>query len=246
MAIPTTREEFKKYCLRKLGEPVIKINVSEEQVDDRVDEALSFWQEYHYNGSELMYLKHALTEEDIERGYIEAPSNLVGVTRILELGSSIMTGTGMFNITYQYVLNNISDMTAASIQNYWMTMQNIRFLQEWLVGLPMIRYNRHHNKIHLDISADRLNAGMFVVIEAYAPLDETNSDIWSDRWLQKYATVLIKEEWGEILSKFVGVQMMGGVAFNGEQIKNEARDERMRMEEDAIHNLQPIVMNFSG
>ncbi len=65
MAQPQSREEFKDYILRKIGAPVIQINVAEEQVEDRVDEAISFWRDYHYNGSQLVYLKHVVTEQDI-------------------------------------------------------------------------------------------------------------------------------------------------------------------------------------
>ena len=89
MAKPTNKEEFKQYCLRKLGHPVIQINVSDEQIDDRVDEAISFFNDYHYNGSEHIYLKHQLTQTDIDNGYINVPERLLGVTRIFDLNSSI-------------------------------------------------------------------------------------------------------------------------------------------------------------
>ena len=64
MAQPTTRTEFKEWCLRKLGKPVIEINVDIDQVDDRVDEALSYYWDYHFDGAEKVYYKHQLTQED--------------------------------------------------------------------------------------------------------------------------------------------------------------------------------------
>lgn len=250
MAQPTTRSEFKQYCLRKLGHPVIQINVSDEQLDDRIDEALAFWQDYHYNGSELIYVRHMLTQEEIDQGYVDLNNTeyarLLGVVRIFDLSSSISTGTGMFNVTYQFVLNNLQDLTGYSIQNYYMTMQHIRFIQEWLVGYPLIRYNKHNNKLYIDQSKAKLTPGYFIIIEAYEPLDETNPDIWSDRWLQNFATVLIKEQWGSNLTKFVNMQLVGGVTFNGEQILSDAREERKDMEESAKSSLQPLVYNFSG
>jgi hypothetical protein len=84
------------------------------------------------------------------------------------------------------------------------------------------------------------------MIEAYAPLDEQNPDIWGDRWLQNYTTALIKEQWGSNLTKFVNMQLVGGVSFNGEQILNDAREERKEMEESAKSSLQPLVYNFTG
>ena len=250
MAQPTTRKEFKDYCLRKLGHPVIQINVSDEQIEDRVEEALSFWNDYHYNGSELVYLKHRLTQQEIDQGYVDLSNTehakLLGVVRVFDIFSSISTGTGMFNVNYQFVLNNLQDLTGYSIQNYYMTMQHLRFIQEWLVGWTMIRYNKHNNRIYLDLTKSKLSEGYYLIIEAYEPLDDTNPDIWGDRWLQNYATVLIKEQWGSNLTKFVNMQLVGGVQFNGEQILADARDERKAMEEEAINSLQPMVYNFSG
>ena len=52
MAIPATRKEFKDYCLRRLGSPVIDINVDDQQVEDRIDEALLYYRDYHYDGTE--------------------------------------------------------------------------------------------------------------------------------------------------------------------------------------------------
>ena len=247
MAQPTSRTEFKKYILRKLGDPVIQINVSDEQVDDRVDEAISFWRDYHYNGSQLVYLKHELTADDVTNGYITLPTGLLGIQGIFPLNTSFSTGSGMFNVTYQFVLNNLTDLTSYSVQNYYMTMQHIQFMQEILVGKPMIRYNKHVNKLYLDVDQDVLKEGNYIIIEAYDVIDESDyPDVWGDRWLQNYAAALVKENWGSNLTKFTGMQLVGGVSFNGETILSEAREERRAMEEEAVGSLQPLTYNFIG
>ena len=247
MAQPVTREEFKDYILRKIGAPVIQINVSDEQVEDRVDEAVSFWRDYHYNGSQLIYLKHQITQQDIDQGYISLPQGLLGISKIFDLDTSISTGTGIFNVQYQFVLNNLTDITGYSIQNYWMTMSHMEFLQEWLVGKPMIRYNKHVNKLYIDVDASSKRLGAYIVIEAYDIIDpDAYSDVWGDRWLQNYASVLVREQWGLNLTKFTNMQLVGGVSFNGDQILNDARAERQAMEEDAIKSLQPLTYNFIG
>ena len=247
MAQPYDRESFKDYCLRKLGAPVIEINVSDEQVEDRIDEAMSFFRDYHYDGSELVYLKHQLTEQELEQGYVVVPDRLLGVTRIFDLSSSISTGTGIFNVSYQFVLHNLEDITQYNVTNYYMAMQHLEFIQEILVGKPLIRYNRRNNKLFIDIKKDLLVPGSFIIIEAYDIIDETEySDFWRERWLQNYATVLIKEQWGSNITKFDNVQMVGGITFNGQQILNDAREERRTMEEQAINTLQPLVFNFQG
>jgi hypothetical protein len=247
MAKPYDRKSFKDYCLRKLGAPVIQINVSDEQIDDRIDEAFNFFTDFHFNGAEQIYLKHQITQEDIDNQYIVTPERLIGVTRIFDLSSSISTGSGMFNVTYQFVLNNLQDLTGYTIQNYYMTMQHLRFIQENLVGWPMIRYNRHVNKVYLDMDVSKLAVGMYIIIEAYDIIDpDVYADVWNDRWLQNYATVLIKEQWGQNLSKYSGVQLVGGMQFNGREMLADAISEREAMEEDAIKNLQPLIYNFSG
>lgn len=247
MARPTTRAEFKEYVLRKIGAPVIQINVSDEQVEDRIDEAISFWRDYHYSGSQLIYLKHQLTQTDIDNGYIEVPERLLGISRIFDLSSSISTGAGFFNVQYQFVLNNLEDITGYNIQHYWQSMQYLEFIQEILVGKPLIRYNRHINRVYIDVNKDLLVPGEYIIVEAYDIIDpDTYSDVWNDRWLQNYASALIREQWGLNLTKFTNMQLVGGVQFNGEQILSEAKADRKEMEEQATQSLQPLTYNFIG
>ena len=247
MAQPSDRESFKEYCLRKLGAPVIEINVSDEQVEDRIDEAISFFRDYHYDGSQLVYLKHQLTEQELEQGWIPVPPRLLGVTRIFDLGTSISTGSGMFNVSYQFVLNNLEQLTGYDVTSYYMSMQHLEFMQEILVGKPLMRYNRHVDKLFIDIRKNVLAVGSYIILEAYDIVDESvYSDFWRDRWLQNYAATLIKEQWGSNLTKFEGMQLVGGVTFNGMQILNDAREERRTMEDQAINSLQPLVFNFIG
>lgn len=238
MAIPNSRQEFKEYIMRKLGHPVIQINVADEQVEDRIDEALAFFSDFHYNGSEHIYVKHLVTEADLTRGYIEMPDNMLGVTRIFPIGNSISMGGGMWNVQYQYVLNNMSELTSGSISNYWMTMQNIAFVQEWLVGNSLIRYNKHSNRLYVDDKD--IIADQWIIIEGYVVLDPEFERVWSDRWFQNYAAVLVKEQWGANLGKFQNVQLMAGVTFNGGEIWDQARTDRKEMEAEAINTLQPL------
>lgn len=247
MAQPQSREEFKDYIRRKIGEPVIQINVSDEQVDDRVDEAVSFWRDYHYNGSQLVYLKHQITQADIDNKWVPLPPNILGISKVFDFDTSISTGTGMFNVQYQFVLNNMTDLTSYNLQHYYMTMQHIEFMQEILVGKALVRYNKHVNKLFIDVDTKAWTVGNYIIVEAYDVIDpDEYADVWSDRWLQNYASALVREQWGLNLTKFSNMQLVGGVSFNGEQILAEARAERQQMEEDAIRSLQPLTYNFIG
>ena len=247
MAQPNSRTTFKDWVLRKLGAPVIYINVSDEQIDDRIDEAIDFWRDYHYNGSQLVYMKHQITQEDKDNGYITLPTTILGISGIFNMQSSISTGGGIFNVQYQFVLNNLEDITGYNITNYFMSMQHLEFLQEMLVGRPMIRYNKHVNKLWIDSGSESIAVGEYIIIEAYDVIDgSTYGDVWSDRFLQNYAAALVKEQWGSNLTKFTGMQLVGGVSFNGEQILSDAREERKAMEEEAVQNLQPLSYNYIG
>lgn len=247
MAQPTSRTEFKEWVLRKIGAPVIQINVSDEQVEDRIDEAIDFWRDYHYNGSQLIYLKHQVTQDDIDNGYIALPERLLGISGIFNLESSISTGGGIFNVQYQFVLNNLEDITGYNVSNYYMAMSHLEFLQEMLVGKPMVRYNKHVNRLYIDADKSALTVGNYVIVEAYDIIDDASyNDVWTDRWLQNYASALIREQWGLNLTKFEGMQLVGGVTFNGANILAEAREDRLRMEEEAIQSLQPLTHNFIG
>ena len=66
----TTRELLIEYCKRRLGEPVIEVNVDSEQAADRVDDALEYFAEYHFDGVEKVFLKHAVTQDNIDNGWI--------------------------------------------------------------------------------------------------------------------------------------------------------------------------------
>lgn len=246
MAQPTNKNEFKEYCLRKLGKPVIEINVDDNQVDDRIDEAIAYWNDYHFDGVEKTFFKKELDQTDIDNQYITVPENIIGVINIFDIGDSLSTNN-LFNIRYQFALNEIYDLSNYNLSNYYLAMQHIQFLEEILVGKQPIRYNRHVNKLHIDMDWEKVEVGNFIVAEAYQVLDpNTYQDMWKDRWLQNYATAKIKYQWGSNLTKFEGMQLPGGVTFNGMQILQDAQQEIDKLEEDMITSYSLPVMDMIG
>lgn len=234
MAKPTTRAEFKENCLRRLGKPVIEINVDDDQVEDRIDEALRFFWDYHFDGSSKVYYKHQVSAEDKENKYIILPENIIGAVNLFDLGSALGTNN-LFNIRYQIALNDLYTLTSVSMVPYYMAIQHIQMLEQLLVGKQPLRYNRHTNKLYIDMDWDRVAEGNYIIVEAYEVLDpDVYTDGWSDRWLLQFATVLIKQQWGTNLKKFQGMKMPGGLTFNGQQIYNEATAERKELEKEMI------------
>ena len=256
MAIPTTKSTFKEYCLRNLGKGVIDINVSDDQADDRIDEALQYFAQYHYDGIEKVYLKHQITQADKDRaashdtttatdsidssitasftegkGFIPMPSAVVSVIQIFPFDD--VATNNMFVIRYQLRLNDLYDFSSTSVMHYQMTMEHLDFLSHILVGEKPIRFNQHQNRLYIDMDFENdIDVGEFIIIECYRKIDPASyTDIFDDIYLKRYATALIKRQWGANLSKFSGVAMLGGVTMNGETIYSQAQEELEKLEE---------------
>lgn len=248
MSVPTSRDEFREYCLRTLGKPVIEINVDLDQAEDRIDEALKWYWDYHFSGSEIIYYKQLITQENIDSHEIVMPENIFGVVRIFPLSENINSGN-FFSVQYQIALNDLYTLAAPvnSITPYYMSLQHLQLLKDILVGTQPIRYNRHRNILTVDMNWDKVNLGEFLVIEAYQVIDpELYSDVWSDRWLQRYATQLIKRQWGSNLSKFEGMQLPGGVTFNGSKLYEEAEASITKLEDELIHSYSVPLVDMIG
>ena len=257
MAIPNSKSTFKDYCLRNLGFGVIDINVSDDQVDDRIDEAIQYFAHYYYDSVEKMYLKYQITADDITRArsnatttatdrsdtsvtatfsegknYIPMPSSVVSVMRIFSFDNAATNN--MFDIRYQLRLNDLYDFSSTSIIHYEMTMQHLDYLSHLLVGETPIRFQEHQGRLYLDMDWEAdVSADDYLIIECYRKLDpDTYTDLYDNMHLKRYATALIKKQWGANLSKFNGVQMLGGVTMNGETIYQQALDEITKLEEE--------------
>ena len=270
MAIPTSKSLFKDYCLRALGFGVIDINVSDDQADDRIDEALQYFSSYHYDGIEKMYLKYQVTAADITRasanttttatdsfdntvtasfseggGYIPIPSSVVSVVNIFPFDDKATNN--MFDIRYQLRLNDLYDFSSTSIVQYQMTMEHLDFLSHILVGEKPLRFNQHQSRLYIDMDwTNDISVGEYLIIECYRKLNPaTYTDIFDDLYLKRYATALIKRQWGANLSKFSGVAMLGGVTMNGETIFTQALEEIKDLE-DAMRSIEPPMEMFVG
>jgi hypothetical protein len=292
MAIPNSRGTLKEYCLRNLGKPVIDINVDDDQVEDRIDEALQYFSQYHYDGIERMYLKYKVTADDVTRmraninsftatdkgsvqdnieleegtsttgdttgdllledgfkvldetstgatttwteteNYLVVPSSIISVINVFPF--SDRSNLNMFDVKYQLRLNDLYDFSSTSIVHYEMTMKHLDFLDHILVGEKPYRFNQHMNRLYIDMDwEEAVDADEYMIIECYRKLDPTTfTDIFDDLYLKRYATSLIKRQWGQNLSKFSGTAMLGGVTLNGPELFSSALAEQQKLEEE--------------
>lgn len=326
MATPNSRENLKQYCLRMLGKPVVEINVDDDQLEDRIDEGLQYFQEYHFDGVEKTYVRHKVTGStvtisnlsgefsskeiftggtsnasatvhsantsvitfkkhkdsngyqnnntsstftsgetitstggatatvgtvtfgDVDNHYIPINDSIIGVVNIFDINetSGSQSSSSMFNFRYQFNLNEMPYLTMGSIAHYQMTQSHLQLLNDIFVGKKPIRYNRHQNRLFLDLdwANDDLAIDEFVVVEVYAIVDpDSFTDVYNDIFVKKYVTALFKRQWGANLIKYDGVQLPGGVNLNGRQLFDDATNELTQIEEQMqLRNELPVDM----
>ena len=308
MAI-SSRQGLIDYCLRRLGFPVIEINVDDDQVEDRIDDALQYFQEYHFDGVERLYLTHKVTTAelkfsglsapsfennemligetsgatcilytvsgttaritnvkgaftagetvtgtvsgfsraltpssfytpgDIQNGYLPLPDSVIGVIRVLPINgpsSGMNNRNNMFDIIYQFRLNDMYNLLSADMVYYTQVQQHLSMLDMLLVGDRSFKYNRKMDKMYIDMNWEEvLNPDDFIVVECYRILDpSTYTQVYNDMFLKRYSTALIKRQWGENMKKFGGIQLPGGVILNGREIYEEAVEEIATIENE--------------
>ena len=266
MAEPATRENLKQYALRALGKPVIEINVDDDQLEDRIDEALQYFAQYHYDGIRRTYLKYQYTEADKTRmtgdssesitknsvttswkegnNFLVVPDSVISVINIFPFSNK--SNMNLFDVRYQLRLNDLYDFSSTSIINYDIVLRHLDFLDHILVGEKPLRFNQHDNRLYVDMDwTNDLAIGEYLVIECYRKLDpQVYTDVYNDIYLKRYVTALFKKQWGANLSKFDGVAMIGGVTLNGRQIYSEALTdvEKLETEIRSSFELNPAMM----
>ena len=234
MAIPNSRETLKKWCLTKLGEPVIKVNVSNDQIEDRIDEALQYFAEYHFDGVEQIYYKHEVTATDITNEYITLNDDLIAVTGVFQLGGGNSNSGGIFNVQYQARLSDVQYFNSQFLEYYDQTKQYINLANKILSPAESIRFNRHMDRVYVDARwGEDILVGSYAIFDAYRKLDpETYTDVYNDIFLKQYVTYLIMEQWAQNLSKYENVQLPGGVTFNAQQMRQESTENLRRLREE--------------
>ena len=323
MAKPNSRETLKDYCLRALGAPVIEINVDDDQLEDRVDEALQFYQHYHTDAIEKVFLKHKITgsklnlhaavggnfqegetitgntsgatavvhkdtaanyivytvlthddeipfqlnevitgtnsaataiissivKGDMENEYIPIPDAVTDVIRLFPINDAF-TSNNLFDIKYQMHLNDMFSL------GYMGSLLEYSMAQQYLSTLDLVidsenkftSFDRHRNQLRVDMKwGEEVVIDNYLVVEAYRIIDpETFTDIYNDHYLKKYLTAIIKKQWGSNLLKFEGMQMPGGVQFNGRQLFDDALAEIEKLEEEVRLNWEQPVDFYMG
>jgi hypothetical protein len=238
MAQPSSRTELKDYCLRKLGFPVIDINVDDDQLDDRIDDALQYFQQYHYGGTERVWLAHKLTAGDIANKYITLCDNIIGVSKVFPYtgasqSSTSSAGFNIFDINYQLRLNDFYNLTSSSYTYYVIAREHLSMLDMIITGEYPYTFNKNTHKLALQIEmTKRFNPGNYMVFECIRILDpDMYSAVFNEIWVKEYTAQLFKRQWGENLKKYGNYVLPGGLIIQGDKIWLEAQTEIEKLED---------------
>lgn len=253
---PQTREEHIGWCLRKLGQPLIKVNVAFEQVNDCVEQSLEYFQRNHYDGSMQVNLPIEVTPEVKSVGYFIVDDSILGISRVLEVGGSRGTGVDAMLTNEWQMLASAARMAGSSIgagcggamTGYVSYLQD-RNLLSWLMGgkHTIMQWSRHTDRLYLQGNNDNLKVGTVVVVEATRVLvPDEFPQVWNDPFFKKYSTALIKQQWGNNLRKMRNIPLAGGIQLQGEEILNEANDEISALEENMLLEWQDPPMPLVG
>ena len=237
MAVVSSRQGIIDHCLRRLGFPVIEINVDEDQIDDKVDDCLQLYQEYHDDAIAKTYYPYQMTQTDLNNEYITLPTSVLYVSRVLPITTSFAASRSFFDVKYQLMLNDMAQMGSyiGDLAYYEQMQQYVSLLDTLLSGAPQVNFQRHRNRLRWfsDMNDNDITVGDYIMIELYQVIDpEANTSIYNDMFVKSYTTQLIKQQWGTNLSKFEGMQLPGGVTLNGRQIYDDATAELEKLAEN--------------
>lgn len=266
----TTRVGLKDYCFRRLGHPVIEINVDDDQVEDRIDDAFQVFFDHHYDGVERLFYSVKITQTDLDNKFITVPDSLIHVVRALPITSSNGLHYPMgdpslaWNSTSASPLSGMGGGSGGSRQTsgisdragntgfdmvgYYLQMSQLQEFEHLFGGQIPIRFSRHTNRVYLDADMGSiLKIDDHVVMEGWATLDpDVYTDVYNDRWLKRYATAAIKKQWGANLIKYSGIALPGGVTLDGDKMFNEADDELDKLEDEIQLKYEIPVSMYMG
>jgi len=266
MASPNSRAELITYCKRQLGEPVLQVNIDDEQVNNVIDDTIQFFQENCYNGMERAYLFHEITADDKTRfaasvtttsgttdwkettNYIPVPDHVVGITRVFGLVSNSIR-SNLFGVEYQLFLNDLYAFGSLDILNYYMNKQYLETLDMVLNNgsFQQFRYTMRRDRLYMDLDKDFLKTGSNILIECHRLIDPTDAtEMYNDMFVKKYATALMKKQWGQNLIKYNNVQLPGGITLNGRELYTDALAEIEKIESEVLSKYAIPPMDMIG
>jgi Asp-tRNA(Asn)/Glu-tRNA(Gln) amidotransferase A subunit family amidase len=271
MAKPSTRQGLVDYALRQNGAPVLEINIEDDQLDDLMDDAIQFYNERNSDGYIRTHVKikwsEAMRENMVtdttttiasgtsnalavdyseQNNYVKMPEYVTSVIKVFPFVSKNVTN--LFDVRYQWRLNDLWDLTNTEILTYEMVNRRLEDIYFLLEGQKQTRFQHRGNKLYLDLDwKTDVNTNDFLVLECYRAIDPTaDTAVYNDLWMKRYMTALVKRQWGANLIKFKGAQLPGGITMNGEFIYNEGKAAVEKLEEEMLTVYETMPLDMIG
>ena len=242
--IPKTRNELNIRVLQDLGEPVIKVNVAHEQVENAIDDALEYWSQYHHEGQDRSYLKVVITQEMLDTNVVPLPESVFSVLSIVD-AKQTNRGDGAwmsyeFEMTRDAIYDSMKATGGGGMSQFVMKKQYLTDIGDLLkTPLPFdFRMHKHELTIFGQLTK-YFGVGSVMLLEVQGYLWKSSYNIWGDDSLRKLATAYTKKYWGQNLSKFSGVALPGGQVMNGMAILQDAQSEIDKQEAWILTLVEP-------
>ena len=271
IAKASTRQGLIDYALRQNGAPVLEINIEDDQIDDLVDDAIQFYNERNSDGYIRTHVKikwseamrdnmvtdttttiasgtsNALPVSYLEQNnFVTMPDHITSVIKVFPFVSKNVTN--LFDVRYQWRLNDLWDLTNTEILTYEMVNRRLEDIYYLLEGQKQTRFQLRGNKLYLDLDwKTDVRVDDFLVLECYRAIDPTaDTDVYNDLWMKRYVTALVQRQWGANLIKFQGAQLPGGITMNGEFIYNEGKEKVQKLEDEMLSVYETPPMDMIG
>lgn len=256
-----SRQEFIEFTFRKLGAPVLQINVDPEQAEDRLDESLEYMHERHFDFNERAQFIAPITDAIVAQQYFNvsnfgyavgaqpvttvtggtaywpAASDIRTITKVYSPGSQ--PSDYMFDLRYQMTLFdffglyfNQGGLAQGPMATYMESMQYISLINDVFNYPVSFTYTRTTNRLFLETQWSQLQNGNYLMVEAYVQVNpDLYPQIWNDRIFQRHYAALLKKQWAQNLSKFAGMPLPGGAQLNAGAMMQEATRELEMLEQ---------------
>jgi hypothetical protein len=237
MAI-NSRTALFEYAKKRLGAPLIEINVEDSQLDQLLDDTIQLYQDRVYDGTEEVFLKYVITQQDIDnkknnspvlnpnglsffenQNFLIIPDYIIGINDVFKTSSNfyhdIFGGSSEFFIMEQF---NFFGGDILNLADIYLLRQSIHNINNILNPENTIKFNRNNGRLYIDFDIKTM-LGRYIIIQCQRALDPAQfNKMYNDRFIKEYFTILVEELWGMNLSKFSNIKLPGGVMFNSEQI----------------------------
>ena len=248
-----SRQQLIDYALRALGDPVIEIaqNLDFSQIEDRLDEALQLFREWHMDGSEKTYLKHTVTQDDIDGKFVRMPDGVLSVVKIFNPQGQYGIGGGIGSLAgmqWQMALSDMLDLSGNTQMTYYTQIRShLTLIEQTLIGMKPLRFNMSSHRCYIDMDWTVVGVGDVLVFETFAAIDPSDfMDVFNNQWLKDYFTALVKLQLGTNLKKYNGVLLPGGISLNGQQIYDESIIEIGQVKEELTRKFATPALFWVG